>query len=105
MRPIQRFVIFLGVLALILSALILPWTKQSVAFLHDIDGNLTQAHTTSGEYHLVYHPPEAYARYDDHNRLAYVADYTLDRDRLLLEWGLIILVTAGLVLVAKRKRE
>jgi len=102
-RPVQRVVICLGVLALILSALILPWTKQSVAFLHDIDGNLTQAHTTSGEYHLVYHPPEAYARYDDHNRLAYVADYTLDR--LLLEWGLIILVTTGLVLAAKRKRE
>jgi len=104
-RPIQRFVICLGVLVLIFSALILPWTKQSVAFLHDIDGNLTQAHTTSGEYHLVYHPPEAYTRYDDHNRLAYVADYTLDRDRLLLEWTLIILVTTGLETAARRKRE
>ena len=76
-----------------------------MAFLHDIDGNLTQAHTTSGEYHLVYHPPEAYARYDDHNRLAYVAVYTLDHERLLLEWGLIILVTLGLVLAGRHKRE
>ena len=105
MSSLTRWIILAGVLALLLSAFVLPWTKHGTRIEYDYDDKPHSfGETTSGDYHLIYHPPQPY-HVKSYSRTVYSADYLVDTDRLLLEWALIILVTAGLVLAAKGKRE
>jgi len=49
--------------------------------------------------------PDPIIRYNDDGTIKLTAAYVIDRDRLLLEWALVVLVTLGLVFVVTPKEQ
>jgi len=105
MRLIARFITFLGVLALIGSAAMAPWTENTVHYQYlnnKMEGIPTYAWAG---YHSVRREPAPIIRYNDDGTIKFTAAYVIDRDRLLLEWVLIVLVTVGLVFVVTPREQ
>ena len=92
--PRIRWVVILGVLALIASSIVPPWTESAVHYQYR--GRIERIPTrSSAGYHSIFNPPQPVIWYEDFGAIKYTADYAVDRDRLILEWCLILLVTIG----------
>lgn len=105
MRPLARFITFLGVLALIASTVMLPWTEDSLHYQYIRDQmQAITVHAWAG-YHSVFKPPSQVIQYNDDGNIKLTADYVIDHDRLLLEWVFIVLVTVGLVFVVTPRKD
>jgi hypothetical protein len=105
MRIFARFVTFLGVIALVASAVMLPWTERSVHYQYlneKMEGIPTYAWAG---YHSVLKEPAPIIRYNDDGTIKLTAAYVIDRDRLLFEWLLVVLVTVGLVFVVTPREQ
>jgi len=97
---IRRVIILCAVLALVISGLFPPYIEHSEGINYRSPGTFTR---TAG-YHSIFKPParsaqwsdSPYPNYEEQNVTFYVG-----RERLLLEWLFVILVTAGLVLAAR----
>jgi hypothetical protein len=105
MRLIARFVTFLGVSALIASAVMLPWTENTVHYQYLNDRMESIPTYAWAGYHSVMRDPAPIIRYNDDGTIKLTAAYVIDRDRLLLEWVLIVLVTVGLIFVMMPREQ
>jgi len=100
-----RFFTFLGVLALIASAVMLPWTENSVHYQYmkdKMEGIPTYAWAG---YHSLLKAPNPVIQYNDEGNIKLTAAYIIDRDRLLLEWVFVVLVTIGLAFVVTPRKN
>jgi hypothetical protein len=100
-----RLFTFLGVLAMIASAVMLPWTENSVHYQYmkdKMEGIPTYAWAG---YHSLLKAPNPVIQYNDDGEIKLTAAYIIDRDRLVLEWAFIVLVTVGLAFVVTPRKH
>ena len=98
----RKLVVCLGVVALITSGVMLPWTENAVHYQYTarIERERIPTRSSAG-YHSIFNPPQQVIWYDDSGAIKYAADYAVDHERLVLEWAFIVLVTLALVFVVK----
>lgn len=96
----KRVVLVSGCVALIVSALFPPWRYQQTRYGRDefLKPRTSETRGFAG-YHWITNEPQAVEKYDSPGRApSLVISYEIDRSRLVLEWLLIVLVSAGLIL-------
>jgi len=83
----------------------LPWTENSVHYQYLKDKMEGVPTYVWAGYHSVLKAPSPVIQYNEDGNIRLTAAYIIDRDRLLLEWVFIVLVTLGLVFVVTPRRQ
>jgi hypothetical protein len=109
-----RLTVLLGVVALLASAIMLPWTETRTYYRPSGWSGFDFVYTgplvpdrieTQTCYRSVFNLPHEEVDTDQSGLVKIITDYRIDHVRLLLEWLLIVLVTIELILALRLKDQ